>query len=76
VFREWQEANDRLPELNREFILPVIVDPDYDPDAYTALAVRPWKEKNIDFGHAPEGQPNGPLEAKLRKLVRNARSSS
>ena len=76
VFREWEAANDRMPALNREFILPVIVDSEYDPEAYSALPVRPWREKEIDFGHAPEGMPNGPLEAKLKKLVRDARRGS
>jgi hypothetical protein len=71
VFREWKEANLREGGVNREFILPVIVDPEYEPDRYTARPARAWE--GIDFGHAPEGMPDGRLEAKLKKLVRDAR---
>ena len=72
VFREWREANDRRKAMNRDFIVPVIVEAEYEPDRYTTGTVRGWAER-LDFGHAPEGVPNGQLEAKLKKLVRDAR---
>ena len=71
VFREWKEANLREGGVNREFIIPIIVDSDYEPDRYTARPVREWTR--IDFGHAPEGLPDGRLEAKLKRMVRDAR---
>lgn len=73
VFREWDEACKRLPEMNREFVLPVIVDAEYRPDIYGAKQVWEWKRRNIDFGHAPDGTPDPQLERKLKKLVREAR---
>jgi len=71
VFREWREANLREAGLNRDFIIPIIVDSDYEPDRYTFKPVRAWT--GIDFGHAPDGVPDGRLGAKLKKLVRDAR---
>lgn len=76
VFTEWQEACNRKREMNREFLLPVIVDEDYNPERYGAKSVWEWRRDNIDFGHAPGGIPDGRLEAKLKKLVREARRSS
>jgi len=73
VFREWREANDRRQAMNREFVFPVIVDQDYDPERYTAEPVRAWA--NLDFCHAPEGTPDGRTCAKLTKLVREARKA-
>ena len=71
VFSEWREANDRLSRMNREFVFPVIVDPEYDPGRYTADPVRSWR--GIDFGHAPQGEPDARLLAKFKKLLRDAR---
>lgn len=71
VFREWQAANDRLPQLNRDFIYPIIVDADYAPERYTARPVRAWQ--SLDFGHAPAGAPDARTMAKLTKLLRDAR---
>lgn len=77
VFREWRAATDLLKDMNRKFVLPVIVDADYVPERYTFESVRVWADDmNLDFGHAPEGVPNGQLEAKLKKLVRDARKRS
>jgi hypothetical protein len=73
VFDEWQEANLRQKRMNREFIFPVIVEPDYEPERYTAKPVQDGHWARLDFGHAPEGVPDGRLTAKLRKLVRDAR---
>jgi hypothetical protein len=71
VFREWRAANDRRQGMNREFVFPLIVDPDYEPERYTADPVRAWS--GIDYGHAPEGAPDGRTVAKLKALVRDAR---
>jgi len=73
VFREWQEASDRILNMNREFVLPVIVDPDYHPEIYNPEPVLRWKDRKIDFGHAPGGVPDGRLEAKLKALIQDAR---
>lgn len=74
VFREWREANDRRQDMNREFVFPVIVDKDYEPECYIAEPVPEWASK-LDFGHAPDGAPDGRTLAKLTKLVREARKS-
>lgn len=71
VFIEWREANERCRAMNRDFIVPVIVDSDYEPARYTAAPVRAWR--SLDFGHAPEGVPDGRLLSKLKALVRDAR---
>ena len=73
VFSEWEEASKRLPGMNREFVFPVIVDSEFDPDSYTREEVRGWADRHLDFAHAPEGIPDGRLEAKLKKLVRETR---
>jgi TIR domain-containing protein len=71
VFIEWRQANERNQAMNRDFIVPVIVDAEYEPQSYTAEPVRAWG--GLDFGHAPEGVPDGRLLAKLKSLVRDAR---
>jgi len=76
VFREWQEANKREPGVNREFLVPVIVAPDYEPERYTARPVLDGNWARLDFGHAPEGVPDARLAKKLRDLVRAARGGT
>jgi hypothetical protein len=77
VFREWRAATDLLEDMNREFVVPVIVDADYAPERYTAESVRVWADdKKLDFAHAPDGVPDGRLEIKLKKLVRETRSGN
>ena len=71
VFGEWREANKRLEIMNREFVFPVIVDPEYEPDRYTADPIRSWRD--IDFGHAPQGEPDARLLAKFKALLKDAR---
>ena len=73
VFDEWQEANVRKKAMNREFVFPVIVDADYEPDRYTAKPVRDGDWTRLDFGHAPEGVPDERMSAKLKDLLREAR---
>ena len=71
VFREWRQANERLKDMNREFVIPVIVDADYEPERYTAAPVQAWS--GIDFAHAPGGVPDARTTTKFRTLLRNAR---
>jgi len=73
VFKEWEEASNLLPEMNREFVLPVIVDPEYNPEVYSPKPVWEWRQRKIDFGHAPGGAPDGRLKAKLQAMIRDAR---
>jgi hypothetical protein len=71
VFREWRAANDRAQDMNRAFIVPLVVDEDFQPARYDAAPVRAWAE--IDFGFAPHGVPSPALRERLVKLVRDAR---
>lgn len=76
VFTEWGKADDRKKGMNREFLIPIIVDSEYQPESYKCGPVWDWKDKNIDFGHAPAGDPDGRLLDKLKKLLREARDKS
>ncbi|NML15895.1 toll/interleukin-1 receptor domain-containing protein [Azohydromonas caseinilytica] len=71
VFREWRAADDRRQGMNRPFLFPVIVDEDYEPERYGVDPVRAWAP--LDFGHAPDGVPDGRLMSRLKALVREAR---
>lgn len=70
-FREWRAANERNEAMNRSFVHPLIVDPDYAPERYKAEPVRAWRR--LDFGHAPDGVPDGRTNSALVKLLREAR---
>jgi hypothetical protein len=76
VFSEWNEANLRYREMNREFVFPVIVDTDFEPERYNAKPALKWADEHLDFGHAPGGVPDGRLQAKIRKLVREIRKEA
>jgi len=52
----------------REFIVPLIVDEDYDPQSYRKVP-REWSSQ-IDFGHAPSGAPDARLRKRLDNLIR------
>jgi len=73
VFTEWDEACKRLPQMNREFVLPVIVDAEFSPEVYNAHSVWEWRQRHIDFGWAPAGVPDARLADTLKRLVREAR---
>lgn len=73
VFTEWMEANKLTDATNYEFIIPVIIDAEYEPESYTAIPTREWVNRHLDYAHAPEGQPDGRFEAKLKALVRDTR---
>ena len=74
VFAEWREANKRRQRVNGEFIIPIILDLEYQPESYTAEPIPEWSRDHIDFGHAPDGIPDGRTESKLQKLVRTTRA--
>ncbi len=66
-----------MQDMNREFVVPVIVDADCAPERYTTESVRVWADdQKLDFGHAPNGVPDERLETKLKKLVRESRRGS
>jgi hypothetical protein len=73
VFREWNEATDVLPELNRTYLVPLVVDQENLPKSYRQVSVEAWVERGYNFGHAPEGLPDANATAFLRNLVRAAR---
>lgn len=73
VFTEWDEACSRLRQMNSEFVLPVIVDAEYNPEVYGAKPVWEWRQRHIDFGWAPAGVPDARLADTLKRLVREAR---
>ena len=45
VFREWSEATRMLPELNRTYLVPLVVDPESVPETYRQSSVRPGSSK-------------------------------
>lgn len=73
VFREWDEATRQLPEMNRKYLLPLVVDAENRPETYQQPSVVAWRERNINFGHAPQGMPDASALKALRDLVREAR---
>jgi hypothetical protein len=73
VFDEWRDANDRNQRMNRDFILPTIVDNEYHPERYTARPVTDGDWARLDFCHAPEGLPDARMKLRLTQLVRDAR---
>lgn len=76
VFREWKEASRRLDGLNRAYLVPLVVDAENQPETYQQSSVADWRERNINFGHAPEGLPSAPAADFLKRLVRAARPNA
>ncbi len=76
VFDEWQEANARKKGMNRDFVFPVVVEQRFLPEHYTARPVRDGDWARVDFCHAPDGEPDERMTAKLTQLVREARKPS
>ena len=73
VFREWRAANDRAMDMNRAFVVPLVVDDSFAPARYDAEPVRAWA--HTDFGFAPGGVPDEATRARLVALLRDARRS-
>ena len=76
VFREWSDATKRLDGLNRPFLVPLVVDTDFQPEAYQQPSVVNWRERKINLGHAPEGALDAQAVYYLTKLVRGERGAS
>jgi hypothetical protein len=75
VFREWMEALDRSRSImGRRFIVPVIIDEDYegDPSRYRRV---PDDFGRLHFGRAPGGDPDAELLAMLTAEIRAMRRS-
>ena len=73
VFREWNEAADRSRSIpSRRFIVPVIIDDDYDgdPSRYRQM---PDGFGRLHFGRAPAGDPDAELLAMLTAEIRAMR---
>lgn len=73
--REWREADDRASGMNRDFIVPIIVDAENDPSRYGAGPARGWRDA-LHYGHAPGGAPDEPTRQRLTDLVRAARRAA
>lgn len=73
VFREWDTATGLLPEMNRKYVVPLVVDAECHPETYEQPSVSAWRERNINFSHAPEGDPDGTTAQFLQKILREAR---
>jgi len=71
VFREWRAANDRAQDMNRPFIIPLVIDEAFEPSRYNAAPAREWGQ--IDYGFAPEGRPDEATMKRLVSLLREAR---
>jgi TIR domain len=75
VFKEWLKASERLEKMNRDFVVPVVVDTEYHPEQYRQRSVLNWSDNRIDFGFAPNGVPNDHLTTRLQSLLSAARNS-
>ena len=73
VYNEWKTAVEQARSIQgRRFIVPVVVDDDYDgdPSRYTRI---PEDFRRLHFGHAPGGQPDAGLCGMLTEEIRNMR---
>jgi hypothetical protein len=76
VFREWSEAVERSRSiLGRRFIVPVVVDADYDGDTRRYRQV-PEEFGRLHFGRAPGGTPDEGLLTMLTTEIRAMRRST
>ena len=72
--REWMEALERAKSIHGKFILPVVVDEDYDGDARRyAMVPEPFQE--LHYGHAPGGRVSAELKAEVQKQLRTVRKA-
>jgi hypothetical protein len=74
VFREWDVATQQIPEMNRKYVVPIVVDAESSPETYSQSSVAAWRARNLNFGHAPEGEPDAVTAKLLKDLVREARA--
>jgi hypothetical protein len=76
VFREWREAIERSKKVvGRKFIVPVIVDPDYQDDMgrYVSLIDNFPSFRDLHVGRAPNGEPDEALRQTLISEIRAMR---
>jgi hypothetical protein len=76
VFREWREAVERSRKIvGRKFIVPVVVDPDYQGDLqrYQGLVDEFPAFRDLHFGRAPGGEPDEDLRQTLVAEIRAMR---
>jgi hypothetical protein len=71
---EWTLASERSRRIQgRKFIIPVVVDRDYDSNA-SRFQLVPESFLGTHFGHAPEGSLSDDLLNELTGLIRERRS--
>lgn len=71
---EWIQASERLRRIQgRKFIIPVVVDREYDGSAARYRLV-PESFLESHFSHAPAGTLSDDLRAELTRLIRERRS--
>lgn len=71
---EWTLAGERTRRIQgRKFIIPVVVDRDYDGNAGRYQMV-PESFPRTHFGHAPDGSLSDELMNELTRLIRERRS--
>ena len=71
---EWILASERARRIQgRKFIIPIVVDQDYDGNAGRYQLV-PESFLGAHFGHAPEGSLSDDLRNELTRLIRERRS--
>jgi hypothetical protein len=75
VFKEWREAVERakgIPPGGRRFIVPIVVDADYDgnPSRYRQV---PEEFRVPHWGRAPGGEPDDELVGALQDAIRDLR---
>lgn len=73
LFREWEKATDVRKERKGTYLLPLVVDEVNRPEAYDQESVADWRERNINFSHAPAGVLDEALMGFFKDLVRKAR---
>ena len=73
VFREWTEAVNRSHAIpSRRFIVPVVIDDDYDGDPSRFRQI-PDDFGRLHFGRAPGGDPDAELLTMLTAEIRAMR---
>jgi TIR domain-containing protein len=76
VFREWDEAADRARSIpSRRFIVPIVIDDDYDGDPGRYRQV-PDGFRRLHFGRAPAGVPDADLITMLTEEIRAMRRTA
>ena len=71
---EWKQAGERRRRIEgRKFIIPVVVDREYDGNAGRYRLV-PEGFLDAHFSHAPAGKLSDDLRAELTRLIRERRS--